>query len=55
MTASGAGFLLGDENVLKLIVGTVARRCEYTKSHWMPRGIRTGCVVCESYLNGTVS
>ena len=33
----GMGFLLGDENVLKLIVVTVVHPSEYSKKHWIGR------------------
>ena len=53
MTANGYGVsLCGDENVLELIVLTVAQLCEYTKKtlnhKWM------NCLVCKLYLNKAV-
>ena len=45
----------GDENVLKLIMIMVAKLGEYTKSHWIVPFKKVNFMVCELYLNETVT
>lgn len=51
VTASGYRVSFGMvTNVLKLMVPTVAQRCEYTKNHWIVQFKFLNCMACELYI-----